>query len=511
MMKTNRFRVRAAISAAVLALCLAALAGANPAGAAFPGKNGKVAFVSNRDAGAGEIHAMKPDGAGVSRITFPNGGASDPDFSPDGTRISFAKGGDIHVMGANGMNPDGTGARRIANTPVVESEPAWSPDGTKIAFVANSFDVDGETDLEIWVTNADGTELTQLTNNTFPDTQPAWSPDGDRIAFVSARNAQPFNDTDRNIYVMNANGSGQVNITPNTTDNPPYQGNDDAPTFSPDGTRIAYVHTFSPNASGVPNIWMMDVNGANKTNVSNDQNTSATAPDFSPDGTKVVYVGVASGTTNRDIHVMDDDGANKRVLHAHAANDIEPDWQEDSILPQTTITSGPPTFSASAAASFRFASSETNSTFGCSLDGGAFSPCSSPKSYFGLSNGTHTFSVRAKDAAGNVDESPASRSWKVDTVAPRGSVKINNGAAKTTSLKVRLNLSASDSTSGVSRMCVSNAPRCSAWQPLARGKVWRLSGKKAGIKTVYVKYQDRAGNVSIVYRDTIRYAPKKRR
>lgn len=508
-MKTNRFRVRAAISAAVLALCLVALAGANPAGAAFPGKNGKVAFVSNRDAGAGEIHAMKPDGAEVSRITFPNGGASDPDFSPDGTRISFAKGGDIHTMGANGMNPDGTGAQRIANTPVVESEPAWSPDGTKIAFVANSFDVDGETDFEIWAMSADGTGRTQLTDNTFPDTQPAWSPDGDRIAFVSARNAQPFNDTDRNIYVMNANGTGQANITPNTTDNPPYQGHDDAPTFSPDGTRIAYVHTFSPNASGVPNIWMMDVSGANKTNVSNDQNTSATAPDFSPDGTKVVYVGVASGTTNRDIHVMDDDGANKRVLHAHAANDIKPDWQEDSIPPQTAITSGPPIFSASAAASFRFVSSETHSAFECSLDGALFSPCSSPKTYPALRNGAHTFRARATDVAGNTDTTPASRSFTVDTIAPRGSVKINNGVPRTTSLRVRLNLSASDPTSGVARMCVSKTPSCSVWQPFARVKAWRLSGDKAGMKTVYVKYQDRAGNVSATFRDTIRYAPRR--
>ncbi|MGH3088601.1 MAG: hypothetical protein ACRDSJ_14955, partial [Rubrobacteraceae bacterium] len=125
--------------------------------------------------------------------------------------------------------------------------------------------------------------------------------------------------------------------------------------------------------------------------------------------------------------------------------------------------------------------------------------------------GTKTVHVQFRDNAGNVSTDAISDGIQLDLAAPTGGIKINNGAAKTKSLKVRLALNASDSGSGVSRMCVSNKPGCLAWRPFARSKAWKLSGKKAGVKTVYVRFEDRAGNVSAVYRDAIRYAPKKRR
>ena len=97
----------------------------------------------------------------------------------------------------------------------------------------------------------------------------------------------------------------------------------------------------------------------------------------------------------------------------------------DTTPPETTIDSGPSGTVSSSSTSFAFSSSEPNSTFECSLDGGAFTSCSSPKSYTGLSEGSHTFQVRAKDTANNVDPTPASRTWTVDTVAP--SVSIDSG------------------------------------------------------------------------------------
>ena len=89
----------------------------------------------------------------------------------------------------------------------------------------------------------------------------------------------------------------------------------------------------------------------------------------------------------------------------------------DTSPPDTTITSGPTGTVASASASFSFSSTETGSRFECRLDGGAWSGCSSPKSYSGLSNGTHSFEARAVDGTGNVDPSPASRTWTVNVTS----------------------------------------------------------------------------------------------
>jgi hypothetical protein len=83
----------------------------------------------------------------------------------------------------------------------------------------------------------------------------------------------------------------------------------------------------------------------------------------------------------------------------------------DTTAPTTTIVSAT---TAGADASFQFTASESGSTFGCSLDGGAFATCSSPHPYSGLAVGAHTFAVRATDAAGNTGAA-ATHAW---TVAP---------------------------------------------------------------------------------------------
>ena len=93
-------------------------------------------------------------------------------------------------------------------------------------------------------------------------------------------------------------------------------------------------------------------------------------------------------------------------------------WTVDTVAPQTTIDSGPTGPTSSSSAVFSFSSSEPGSTFQCSLNGGGFSLCTSPATYNGLTEGAKTFEVRATDAAGNQDATPALRNWTVDTVAP---------------------------------------------------------------------------------------------
>ena len=90
----------------------------------------------------------------------------------------------------------------------------------------------------------------------------------------------------------------------------------------------------------------------------------------------------------------------------------------DSTPPQTSITSGPAATTTSTTASFAFTSSEGSSSFECKLDSGSWATCLTPKAYSGLALGSHQFSVRAIDAAKNVDATPATQSWTVEAVTP---------------------------------------------------------------------------------------------
>ncbi|MBW3592701.1 MAG: PASTA domain-containing protein, partial [Actinobacteria bacterium] len=97
-------------------------------------------------------------------------------------------------------------------------------------------------------------------------------------------------------------------------------------------------------------------------------------------------------------------------------------WTIDTAAPQTTIDAAPSDPSNATAPSFTLSASESGSTFECRLDGSAYAPCASPKSYSGLGDGSHTFDARAVDAAGNVDATAASHTWTIDTTAPSGAL-----------------------------------------------------------------------------------------
>jgi myo-inositol-hexaphosphate 3-phosphohydrolase len=90
----------------------------------------------------------------------------------------------------------------------------------------------------------------------------------------------------------------------------------------------------------------------------------------------------------------------------------------DTTPPDTAIVAGPSGRVNTTTAEFAFSATEVDATFACSLDGGAFVSCSSPTSYTLLAEGAHTFAVRASDAAGNTDSSPATRTWTVDLTPP---------------------------------------------------------------------------------------------
>lgn len=123
------------------------------------------------------------------------------------------------------------------------------------------------------------------------------------------------------------------------------------------------------------------------------------------------FAGLADGSHTLSVIATDDFGNVDPTPATYA-------WTIDTVAPQTGISVAPAAVTNDPDAAFAFTSTEANSTFECNLDGGGFSACPTPTTFAGLSDGAHTLSVRAIDAAGNIDATPATHAWTVDTVAP---------------------------------------------------------------------------------------------
>jgi Tol biopolymer transport system component len=195
-----------------------------------------------------QIYLMGADGSGVTQLTRGAGFHSSPGWSPDGTRLVIeADWGARALRGVwivSASDPDGvtqSEAQRVTTLPKgaeFDSEPQFSPDGSRIAFTRfKSFE---KRKSAIHVVATDGSGLQRLTPWKLNASHPDWSPDGQRIAFDSGDVQLPKNKGD--IYVMRADGSARTRLT----DNPrirvgkPFK-QDGNPVWSPSGTRIMYV------------------------------------------------------------------------------------------------------------------------------------------------------------------------------------------------------------------------------------------------------------------------------
>jgi YD repeat-containing protein len=287
--------------------------------------NDKIAFASNRDGNA-QIYRMNPDGSSQTRLTDNGTNDESPRWSPDNTRILFQSDRDdpfsglaeIYVMNWDGtaqtrltnsaaddscavwspdgskiafqssrnglyyqvyvMNADGSNQINISNSSSNDGQPSWSPDGTKIAFTSER---DHPGTPAIYVMNSNGSSQTRLTfsSSWIRDEQPAWSPDGTKIAFASTRDSvvESWQETDddggivqrsavrtnKEVYVMGANGSNQVRLTN-------MLGHDDSPSWSGDGTRIVFRSERERDCCDpMQQVWMMNADGSNQADLSN--------------------------------------------------------------------------------------------------------------------------------------------------------------------------------------------------------------------------------------------------
>ncbi len=152
----------------------------------------------------------------------------------------------------------------------------------------------------IWVMNADGSGQTRLTESGGFDKEPSWSPDGTQIVFASDRESDSM-ITD--IYVMNADGSGQTRLTESG-------GSDYQPSWSPDGTQLIFASDRESD-SYIDDIWVMDADGSNQTRLTESGGYDY-QPSWSPDGTQIVFASDReSDFYIEDIYVMNADGSDQ--------------------------------------------------------------------------------------------------------------------------------------------------------------------------------------------------------
>ena len=163
-------------------------------------------------------------------------------------------------------------------------------------------------------------------------------------------------------------------------------------------------------------------------------------------------------------------------------------WVIDTAAPDTTIVSRPPLNSNSANATFDFsAPGDPTATFQCSIDGGAFAPCTDPVTFTGLAEGNRTLRVRAVDTAGNIDPTPAEYAWNVDLTAPSTQI-VDGPDALTDSTAAEFDF-ASDSTPVIYECSLNGAAFVVCDDPALFADI------ADGEQTLRVRARDLAGNV----------------
>ena len=331
---STQMHVRRVFAASVgLMLMLGGFVLAPPALAVSPGADGEISYVHRAIGSRSDLFVMNSNGSERGRLTKTRRVAeSTPAWSPSGVLLAFQALSSgvrrIHVLNVSA----GT-VRRVSSGPFSDRLPTWSPNSRKIAYrslrrLASGGDP-GSADIYV-VPVAGGTRV-KLTSMAGINTDPAWSPDGTKIAFASN------SDGNYDLYVMDADGANVMNLTNDDASVPPLVNNR-FPSWSPDGTKIAYT---SNRVNRNEDIHYLDVSGGFASPPSHRLTTDLArdrSPAWSPSGSRIAFASNRGGTFN--IWTMDAAGSGEARLTSGTAKKTEPSWQ--SLAGCTIVgTNGP--------------------------------------------------------------------------------------------------------------------------------------------------------------------------
>jgi hypothetical protein len=277
----------------------------------WPRASGRIAYVRVRagDVRVGDVYIRNADGTGSLNVTDSFEAEQEVTWSPDGTRLAFSRINEgagafdqVFIVSAAGGTPV-----RLLPAAINAEQPKWSNDGEHILF----------RELGVLATvRPNGSDLRRLTHDTFSVFSASWSPDDDRIAFVSGSE----------LFIIGSSGGEPVNITADTD----LESVGDV-AWSPTDDRIALVGTRRGGSFFTDRIYTIRSDGTELTALT-DSAADYEAPTWSPDGTKLAFilgnvpVNLPEASETDMVYIMNADGSGMRPFSAMNEEAQAPSW-----------------------------------------------------------------------------------------------------------------------------------------------------------------------------------------